>query len=326
MSKLERIVYMHDVLTHGPFPTREEICFKYSIAERTFFDDLQYMRDRLSLDIKLNPSTGRYYNANPKRRLPEFDLTEGEVFALTLGKEMLSQYVGTSFEPVLRAAIEKIMKRLPDRVRIDADDVTCMVKFDPGAVIPVERKMFLDLNKACEKSHPVEIRYFTASTGETKNRVIEPLKLLENRATWYVVAYCRLRKERRLFALHRIEHYDVLDVIFVRHDEDSIDEWIEKAFQLEHSGKEHRVKIHFQERAARYIRERHWHDSQVLTDLDDKSCTLEFVTQSLDETKRWVMTYGAEAVVMEPAELRTMVRDEHAKALNGYAGDETQVA
>ncbi len=61
-------------------------------------------------------------------------------------------------------------------------------------------------------------------------------------------------------------------------------------------------------------------------DHEDGSCTLEFVTQSLDETKRWVMTYGADAVVLEPAELRSMVRDEHARAASEYEEDSSQAA
>jgi hypothetical protein len=34
-------------------------------------------------------------NTNPSKRLPTFDLTAGEVFALTLAKEMLAEYTGT---------------------------------------------------------------------------------------------------------------------------------------------------------------------------------------------------------------------------------------
>jgi len=101
---------------------------------------------------------------------------------------------------------------------------------------------------------------------------------------------------------------------------------VDKAFQLEHSGQEHTVKIHFKPKAARYIRERQWHPSQDLIEHDDGSCTLEFVTQSLDETKRWIMTYGAEAVVMEPPGLRNLVRDEHARAASEYLEDDSQAA
>src|SRR5262249_18516860 len=117
--RLERIILMSEEFNRIPHRTRQEICEKFEIAERTFFDDLNFIRNFLGLEIKKNRIPGRYYNADPSKKLPVFELSEGEVFALTLGKEMLSEYVGTSFEPILRSAIEKIMRRLPHRVQMD---------------------------------------------------------------------------------------------------------------------------------------------------------------------------------------------------------------
>jgi predicted DNA-binding transcriptional regulator YafY len=313
--RLERIILMSEEINRGRFPSVQDLCHKFEIQERTFYEDLRFIREFLGLEIRHSKAKGGYYNADPSKKLPEFNLSHGEVFALTLGKEMLSQYVGTSFEPILTSAIEKIIKRLPDRVKVNADDIKCLVKFHPGAVIPVERKLFLDLNRACEKQRPVAIRYFSASKGETTDRVVEPLRLLENRATWYLVAYCRLRRDLRYFALHRIEKYDVLEEeVFGPREDLTIDEWIDQAFQLEHTGQEHSVKVKFQPKAARYIRERQWHQTQKLTEHEDGSCTLEFVTQSLDEAKRWVLTYGSDAMVLEPSELQSMIAEEHRKA------------
>lgn len=320
-GKLERIVHMADMFNKGPYPTREEICAKFEIAQRTFWEDLRFMRERLRYDIKRDPSTGRYYNPDPKKRLPEIELTEGEVFALTLGKEMLAQYVDTTFEPTLRSAIQKIVERLPDRIKVDVEDIKCAVRFDPGAVIRVDRKMFMDINKACEKCCPIKITYYSASKDEVTGREVEPYRLLEHGGSWYVVGRCRLRDDLRMFALHRIEALEIIeDERFTPPEDFDVDSWLDRAFQLEHSGKEAQVKIHFKPRAARYIRERRWHETQVVTEHDDRSLTLEFVTQSLDETKRWVLTYGAQAEVLAPAELRDMVARELAAAVSVYGG------
>jgi predicted DNA-binding transcriptional regulator YafY len=214
------------------------------------------------------------------------------------------------------------MQRLPHRVKMDVDDVKCLVKFDPGAVIKVERQKFFDINKACEMSRAVDITYHSADKDEVTTRMIDPYKLLQNRGTWYAVAWCRLRNDMRLFALHRIESYQVLDDVGFRvRDDFDVDAWIDKAFLLEHTGQEHRVKVHFKPRSARYIRERNWHASQELTEHEDKSCTLEFLTQSLEETKRWVLSYGSEAHVLEPPELRDMLREEHRRATQQYERD-----
>lgn len=317
--RLERLILLADEFNRQRYPGVELLCHKYEIQPRTFYEDLRFIREFLGLDIKFERGRGGYFNATPSKRLPVFELSQGEVFALTLGKEMLSQYVGTSFEPILRSAIEKIVTRLPDRVKVDVDDIRCAVKFQPGAVIPVEKRVLFELNKACEMCLPVEITYHSAHKDETTTRVIEPYLLMEYGGAWYVVAWCRLRKDMRYFALHRINDFHLIeDARFTPRKDLDVNTWVEKAFQMEHTGKEHHIKIHFAPQAARYIRERKWHDTQVLTEHDDKSCTLEFTTQSLDETKRWVLTYGSQAKVFAPQELRDLLQHEHESAAKQY--------
>jgi predicted DNA-binding transcriptional regulator YafY len=311
---------MAEEINKGRYPNVDHFCREFEVKERTVHEDIRYLREDMGLKIVYDKFRGGYYNADPKQRLPEFNLTDGEIFALTLGKEMLSHYTGTSFEPVLRGAIGKICNRLPDRVKIDANDIKCMVKFNPGAVVPVHRKMFLDLNRACEKNLPVDIVYFGARKGETTQRRVDPYRLLENRATWYLVAYCHLRNDMRLFALHRIRDWSLRDERFRPREDIDIDQWLMSAFQLEHGDPEQRVRILFQPLAARYIRERTWHPSQKIEERKDGSCYLEFQTRNLDEAKRWVLTYGADAKVEEPAALMELVRNELRRAAANYNG------
>lgn len=101
-------------------------------------------------------------------------------------------------------------------------------------------------------------------------------------------------------------------------DDEKIQEWIDSAFFLEHTEKESNVRIKFAPDASRYIRERKWHPSHELIEHSDGSCTLSFTTPSLDETKRWVMSYGAQAEVLEPEELKSILQEEFESALNIY--------
>lgn len=320
IMRLERVISMAEEINAGRYPSVEQFCREFEVQKRTVHEDIRYLRENMGLKIIYCRFREGYYNADSKQRLPEFNLTDGEVFALTLGKEMLSQYMGTSFEPVLRGAIEKICNRLPDKVKVDVDDIKCMVKFNPGAIIPVERKMFLDLNRACEKNLPVNVIYFGARKGEVTERRIDPYRILEDRSTWYVVAYCHLRKDMRMFALHRIRDWKLCDERFRPREDLDIDKWLRSAFQLEHGDAEQTVTVRFQPLAARYICERNWHHSQKLDKHKDGTCTLEFKTQNLDEVKRWVLTYGSEAEVLEPQALRDMVREEHQQAVARYNG------
>ncbi len=316
--RFERVARMIEEINKGRYPNVEHFCREFEIAPRTALGDIRYLKENMQQEILYDKYRGGYYNKNPKKELPQFNLTHGEVFALTLGKEMLSQYTGTSFEPLLRSAIEKICERLPQNVNVNIDDIKCMVKFHSNSVIPISKKLFLDINRACEKSLPVSIVYFGAKRGDTTERTIHPYRIIENRSTWYVVGHCRLRNDLRMFALHRIKSYKLIDERFRMPETLDIDKWLESAFQLEHGDPEQTVKVRFQPLSARYIRERSWHPSQQLEEHPDGACTLEFKSQNIEEAKRWVLTYGADAEVLEPIELRKLVADELHRAASQY--------
>ncbi len=312
-TRLERLVAMEDEINRGRYPSVERFCEMFEVKPRTVHEDIRCLKENMGLEVTFDRFRNGYFNANPKKQLPQFQLTDGEVFALTLGKEMLSEYTGTSFEPILRAALEKIYERLPNWVAVDLSDLKSMVRFQTGPVIGISRKTFLDLNGACEKHLPASLDYYSPKSDEVTQRVVEPQRLIENRGTWYLAAYCRMRQALRLFALHRIRSYKLLDNKFTPRSDEEIDKWLDAAFMLEHGDREYRVKIRFDAQAARYVSERTWHPTQELQTHDDGSCTLNLTTQSLDEMKRWVLTYGAQAEVVEPTELREMIAIEVGK-------------
>lgn len=319
MSRLDRLMLMEQEISRGRYPTVERLCEMFEVKPRTVYADVRELKERMGLEIAFDRFKNGYFNKNPTKQLPPFELSEGEVFALTLGKEMLSQYTGTSFESILRSALEKIYERLPEKVKVDVDDLRCMVKFSAGSVIQVSRKLVLDIYHACERTCSMDIQYFTAHRGELTERRINPYTLLENRGAWYVVAYCHWRKDVRLFALHRIRNHVVCVESFVPPESSAVEDFLQSAFFLEHTEQEHRVSVKFQPHTARYIRERVWHKSQELIEHEDGSCTLSFTTPSLDEAKRWVLMYGPDAEVLEPASFREAVAADLALALSAYS-------
>ena len=308
-TRLERLLSMEEEIRRGRYPNVDTFCEMFEVKTRTVYEDIRSLKERMGLDIAYDRFRNGYYNRNPGKVLPPFELTNGEVFALTIGKEMLASYTGTSFEPILRAALEKIYDRLPGRVEVNIDDLRSMIRFKPLAVIPLQRKLFLDLNRACEKTQPIEIQYYAPSTNETTDRKVDPYRLVEHHGTWYLIGWCHLRNALRIFALHRIRECRILDARFTPIDDSEIDGWLKSAFMIEHRDSKHQVKIAFSATAARYIRERNWHESQKITECEDGSCILEMTAQSLDEIQRWMLSFGADAEALEPVELRNSMRN-----------------
>ncbi|RPJ06520.1 MAG: WYL domain-containing protein [Deltaproteobacteria bacterium] len=70
------------------------------------------------------------------------------------------------------------------------------------------------------------------------------------------------------------------------------------------------VKVKFHSDIAPWIRERRWRPSQETKEHDDGSATLTFKVAGTWEIKRWIMSFGSSAKVLEPKELRKEILEE----------------
>ncbi len=83
-----------------------------------------------------------------------------------------------------------------------------------------------------------------------------------------------------------------------------------------HSGQgEHEVVIRFNPRAADYVREKKWHESQQLRELKSGGVELSLKLSSLAEIERWVLSWGGDATVVKPKELAEAVKNAAKKIL-----------
>ena len=58
------------------------------------------------------------------------------------------------------------------------------------------------------------------------------------------------------------------------------------------------------ENSARLVAERKWHESQRVRENKDGSIILELELGGLEEIERWILSWGDQAEVLEPAKLR----------------------
>jgi proteasome accessory factor B len=85
-----------------------------------------------------------------------------------------------------------------------------------------------------------------------------------------------------------------------------------------HSGQgEYEVVIRFNARAADYVREKKWHESQQLRELKGGGVELRMKLSSLMEVERWILSWGGDATVVKPRELVEAVKSAARKIIAG---------
>ena len=85
-----------------------------------------------------------------------------------------------------------------------------------------------------------------------------------------------------------------------------------------YTGKIIDVKIEFSKEIAPFIKERIWHKNQKFIENKDGSVLLELPVNSLSEIKKMVLSYGKNAIVIEPLKLKQMIKTEIIEMFEKY--------
>jgi predicted DNA-binding transcriptional regulator YafY len=97
-----------------------------------------------------------------------------------------------------------------------------------------------------------------------------------------------------------------------------LDDFMRHSFKVMHD-ELYMVKVRISPDWARWVGEKIWHESQKITKLPDGSLEITFHVAGLDEIKRWILSFGPEAVVLEQEKLKEMVRKDLSKNFAQYS-------
>lgn len=303
-QQLERIMEIDRRIRDDEFPNADRLAESLEVSRRVIFNDRDFMINRLGAPIELDRAHGGWFYADKTWIVPGMMVTEGELLAFFLSVEISKRYLGTSLESSLRSAVEKISKGVKGPVSVDMDTLRSHYTFSAPMLISANEQFLLDIHHAIYENQCLWMRYFVAYRGEYTERTVMPYHLNNVKGDWYLIAFDQMRNEFRTFLVGRIEHLKILPEKFARDAEFSITEWMRNTFQADRSGESTEVSIKFNAVTARYIRERNWHPSQIIEELEDGSLIFHLTTGGLGEVKRWVLQYGGGAEVIYPENLR----------------------
>jgi predicted DNA-binding transcriptional regulator YafY len=310
LLQLERVIKIDALLRTGERHTADSLGKALEVSEKTIRTDLQFLRDRLHAPLVYGRREGWYYH-DLSWTLPTIPLSQGEVFALTLGAKMLSAYAGSAYHAELQSALEQLVNRLPEQSQLDLQQVANeRVLFRPGAMVNLDPLVWQKLQFACQCFRSVKMRYFTAGRASESERVVDPYVLHLSNANPYLTGFCHARQAIRDFRIDRIRAIEVLAERFDIDPSFDPQAYLNRAFFHEQGGEPTQVSIWFDAPTAPYIRERTWHSTQVIEEREAGSLVLRFEARGLEEVKRWVLFYGKGAIAQEPMELVELVRQE----------------
>jgi predicted DNA-binding transcriptional regulator YafY len=219
----------------------------------------------------------------------------------------------------LTSLFEKVKVTLPQQY------IDYLVKIEHSLAVGVKAhkpyRKFKDtldqVQEAAQNQQLLRVLYFTMSRRKRTRRRIAPYQVWYYDETFYLIGFCYQRKEIRLFAIDRIEQIEILDETFDRPEGFDAEQFMQASFGA-FQGESATVKIRFTKKAAGYVSEKIWHPTQTLAPQPDGGLLFEAQVAGIDEIKRWVLKWGADAEVLAPDELRRAVSQEVQAMLDNY--------
>ncbi len=300
--KIDRMIGILSVLLQKEKTTAPELAERFEVSKRTINRDIEALC-KAGIPIHTAQGTGGGISIMDGYRMDRTILTSKDMQMILAGLRSLdsvsgSSYYGQLMEKIQAGSSEFITWR--DSILIDLSSW-----YRDSLAPKIET-----IQDAIGDRHLIEFQYY-APTGEG-DRTIEPYYLVFRWSSWYLWGWCTDRKDYRLFKLNRMDKVEETDKEFIcRRNVPVPDLSTEKIFP---GG----IKV-----KALFTRDMKWRlveefGPHCFMEADDGRLLFTADYTDMENLVTWLMTFGAKAEVLEPAEARSIIRRNAEETLQIY--------
>ena len=301
--KIDRLIGILSILLQEEKTTAPELAERFEVSRRTINRDIEDLC-KAGIPIRTAQGTGGGISIMDGYRMDRTILTSKDMQMILAGLRSLDSVSGSSYYSQL---MEKIQTGSSEFISGRGSMLIDLSSWYKGSLAP---KIEV-IQSAIESRHLMRFEYF-APSGESDRR-IEPYYLVFQWSSWYVWGWCLERKDYRLFKLSRIDKVAEIDKEFICRNAPMPDLSTEKIFP---GG----IKV-----KALFTPDMKWRlveefGPHCFTENDDGRLLFTADYTDMENLVTWLMTFGAKAEVIEPAEARDIIRRNAVETLKIYGG------
>jgi predicted DNA-binding transcriptional regulator YafY len=297
-----RVLTILELLQARQSMSGAELATRLEVDRRTVRRYITMLQD-LGIPIEATRGVHGGYRLRRGFKLPPLMLTDDEALAITLSL-IAARRQGIAADGLsIEGALAKIERVLPDELRARLQAVQSAVAFSPSQAAPLpDGEIVMIMSAAAQQSRRVLMRY--RSQGRETERRLDPYGLVYHAERWYVVGWCHLRREVRVFRLDRVEEAALEDETFARPAEFDSQRHVLEALARAPWGWEVEVLLETTLEDAR----RRIPPGSALLEPAPGGVVLRANVDRLDWLARTLMLLECSFVVRQPAELRAALR------------------
>lgn len=299
--KIDRLFSIVNILINNKNVTAPYLAEKFNVSVRTIYRDIDTLSEN-GIPVYSTQGKGGGIFLMDGYSVDKTLLSDDEQ------KEVLSALYGMGATG--KVSISESLSKLKSLFK---KDVTDWIEIDFHTWQQSEKDQeYFDIIKSCIiNCRLLSFEYFS-NKGEKTKRVVEPYRLIFKGYAWYVYAYCRKRKDFRIFKLCRIDNLNVVEGKFESKRPEKIN------FKYDYDSNEEYVKVKMKIDMSM--------SSKVYDDFRDESIEIKdgkFIVTAKMRNDSWLynyfFTYGDEIEVLEPLEIREGLKKRISKILKKYS-------
>lgn len=201
-NRLFEIVY---ILLQKKKVTAKELAEKFEVSTRTIYRDVETL-SRANVPIYATQGKDGGIALLDRFVLNKTILSEEEQNQILFALQSMKNVSGQNEKGVLEKLSALFNKAVNDWIKID---------FSTWKKDAAQEAKFEMIKKAILNKSRIEFLYYN-SNGEKSKRIVEPLQIWFKDKAWYLMSFCKLKEDYRIFKIARMKEIKMLREHFER--------------------------------------------------------------------------------------------------------------
>lgn len=290
-------------------------------SERTIYRDIDILCESGIPIVSISGPNGGY-SFMENYKVNSNVLQGGDVVTLLLSSMGIRAEKNTEMAQQLKNAVIKLENSVSaeHREEIVKAKERFFIDSDPWWGKKIENEYLDIVKKSVLNLKKLKVHY-KKYVGEGSERIIRPYGAVVKNSEWYVIAFCEVKNDIRVFKCGRIEHIEVLNESFIMPENFHLNEFWGKSKQefvressLKLEPNSYLVKIKFHEEKKKLLEGFHVHslikeDNRFIYDID---------MLSFETACNVIFSFSDRLEILEPVELRNHIITKANKILSLY--------
>jgi len=294
-NRLFEIVY---ILMQKRKITAKELADKFEVSTRTIYRDIETL-SRANIPIYANQGKDGGIGLLDEYVLNKTILSEEEQNQILFALQGMKKVGRQDEKDILGKLSTLFNKKVDDWISID---------FSNWSKDNAQEKRFDKIKLAILNKQLMEFIYYN-SNGEESKRVVEPLQIWFKDKAWYLVSYCQLKEDYRVFKVARIKEIKILEEHFER-------ELPKEKKKEKDNFKSISLELEIRKEMAYRVYDEF--ENEEINKKEDGDFIVKVEYPENEWVYGYILSFGEYAKVLKPNYAKTIIKNKLQKTLKNY--------